>query len=569
MNNNLRQISLAALMLLTLLLPRQMYAQESSDRHNYEMAKQMDIFNAIYTNLDLIYCDTLNPAETIKTGIDAMLHSLDPYTVYYPEEKEEDLKRMLQGQYGGIGALIKYDLTQSTTVIDQPYQDTPSAEAGLRKGDVILSIDGESMVGKDTKYVSEHLRGDAGTTFLLKVRRPTTFFGASKGTAKELEMKITRRQIQMPTLPYYGMWEQGVGYINLDSYTEGCSKEFRRAYVSLCEQGMKALVIDLRGNGGGSMQEAISLLSMFLPKGQLIVSTKGKQERANREYRTETEPIDTKMPICVLVDGSTASSSEITAGSLQDLDRAVVLGTRTYGKGLVQIVQDMPYNGNLKLTSAHYYIPSGRCIQAINYKHSAGGYKEHVADSLRREFKTVGGRTVLDGGGISPDVELKQDSIANIVYYLSNSGLDSTEVMHHWVIDYIIRHDKIAGPREFRVTDDELNDFFQRVEESGFKYDRISLKYLDDLERTAKFEGYYEASKEHFDALRQSLTHSNLRADLERNREHIRQVLQSDIVAAYYFEAGVLENSLTFDKQMSEAVRLLTTPEEYNKILGR
>lgn len=522
---------------------------QNSDRHDFEVAKQLDIFNAIYKNLEFLYVDTLKPKETIETGIRAMLRSLDPYTVYYPEDDSQNLRHMLQGQYAGIGSIIRYNLKEGCCAVEEPFADTPAAKAGLRKGDLILSIDDSTMIGKMTAYVSQRLKGEPGTSFMLKIRRPST--------GKEMVMKIVRQQIQTPTIPYYGVREGGIGYINFSSFTENSAKEFRRAYVDLRERGINSLVIDLRNNGGGSLAEAVEIVNMFVPKGKLVVSQKGKNERANAEYITKSEPIDTLMPVVVLVNEETASASEITAGALQDMDRATILGTRTYGKGLVQSVRDLPYNGNLKVTTSHYYLPSGRCVQAINYKHERGGSREYVPDSLRREFRTEKGRIVLDGGGISPDVELKPDSISNIVYYLTNSGLDSTEVTLDWVVEYIAKHPTIAPAGEFELTDADMDDYFAKVMASGFKYDQITLKQLDELEKVARFEGYYDGAKEHFDALRKSLSH-NLEHDLQHNRAVLKQVLEADIVAAYYFQKGAVENSLKYDKQMIEAEKILS-----------
>lgn len=526
---------------------------QNDDRHNFEVAKQLDIFNSIYKSLDYMYVDTLKPKETIETGIKAMLHSLDPYTVYYPENEAKDLRQMLQGQYAGIGSIIRYNLKEGCCAIEEPFADTPAAKAGLRKGDLILSIDDSTMVGKMTQYVSQHLKGEPGTSFMLKIKRPTT--------GKEMVMKIVRQQIQTATIPYYGVREGGVGYLNLTAFPENCAKEFRRAYVDMRERGIKSLVIDLRNNGGGSLSEAVDIVNMFVPKGKLVVSQKGKNERSNVEYTTKSEPIDTIMPLVILVNEETASASEITAGSLQDMDRATILGTRTYGKGLVQSVRDLPYNGNLKVTTSHYYLPSGRCIQAINYKHERGGSREYVPDSLRREFHTAKGRIVLDGGGISPDIELKPDSVSNIVYYLTTNGLDSTEVTLDWIVEYIAKHPTIAPAGEFELTDADMDDYFEKVKASGFKYDQITLKQLDELEKVARFEGYYDGAKEHFDALRKSLSH-NLEHDLQHNRKLLKQLLEADIVAAYYFQAGAIENSLKYDKQMIEAEKILRGERE-------
>ena len=481
-----------------------------------------------------------------------------PYTVYYPAEKVSELKSTLTGKYAGIGALIRYNAKLKRVVIDEPYQDTPAAEAGLKKGDIILSIDDTTMTDKDVSYVSSHLRGDAGTTFLLKIQRPST--------GKTLQKRITRRAIQLPSLPYYGLRKNGIGYINLNSFTEDCSRDFRRAFIDLKQQGMKGLVIDLRGNGGGLLSEAVNIVNMFVPNGKTIVKTIGKVKRGNHEYRTTVEPIDTVMPVVVMVNGETASASEITSGSLQDLDRAVVLGTRTYGKGLVQTPLDLPYNAQMKLTTSKYYIPSGRCIQAINYKHANGGYLEHIPDSLTKVFYTANGREVRDGGGIKPDIEVKPDSLPNIAFYLSASGRDSTEVMQEYVIDYISRHPTIAPAAEFCLTDADFAEFKQRVIASGFTYDPESEKVMAQLKKMMEFEGYMEDAKPEFEALEKKLGH-NLDKDLDRHKALIMQLLQNEIVAAYYYQGGSIANTLQYDKQMKAAEEILLDTERYNKIL--
>lgn len=534
------------------MLPLTVSAQTN---HQLEVGKNLDIFNALYSNLDLFYVDTLNPKQTMTAAIDGMLRSLDPYTEYYPEEETKNLKMMLTGKYAGIGALVKYHTRLKRVVIDEPYEGMPAAEVGLKKGDIILSIDDSVMTDKQVSYVSSHLRGDAGTTFVLKVRRPST--------GKEMTFKITRRNIKLPELPYWGMRPDSIGYINLNQFTEGCAKSVRRAFVELKQQGAKGLVFDLRGNGGGSEMEAVDIVNIWVPQEQTVVENRGKVRQANRVYKTRLEPVDTVMPIVVLVNGETASASEITSGALQDLDRAVVLGTRTYGKGLVQVPLDLPYNANVKITTSHYYIPSGRCIQAVNYKRNG---KERIADSLTNVFYTRGRREVRDGGGIKPDVELKNDTMPNIAYYLSAGGLDSTEVLFDYVVDYIDHHPTIAPAKDFHLTDADWQAFRQRVIESGFSYDPVSQKQFDELVKTAKFEGYYDDAKEAFEALEKKLKH-DVASDLDKHRETIQQILELDIIGAYYFQAGSIEAGLYGDKQLKEAERLLKTPAEYRKIL--
>ena len=542
--------------LLMVLLAAPAFAQIDRD-HDFKTAKNMDIFNSIYKNLDLMYVDTLDAEEVVGNGIKAMLGSLDPYTTYYPEEKVNELKNMLTGKYAGVGAVVRYNFQVQRVCISEPYENMPAAEVGLKKGDIILSIDNEDMTNKDVAYVSDHLRGDPGTSFILKVKRPST--------GKTLKVKVTRRTIQMPFLPYYGILEGGFGYINFNSFTDNCAKDVRRAFIDLKKQGAKGLVFDLRNNGGGSVSEAVSIINMFLPKGKTVLKMQGKLQRSNKEYKTSVEPVDSVMPMVVLVNGNSASASEIMSGSLQDYDRAIILGTRTYGKGLVQTTMDLPYNGQMKLTTAKYYIPSGRCVQALNYKHSKGGYVEHVPDSLTKVFYTANGREVRDGGGVKPDVEVKPDSLPNIAFYLAGAR-DSNEVMLNYEVDYIAKHPTIAPAKDFALTDADYDEFKARVLKADFKYDRETEKYLKDLEKLAKFEGYYDDAKPEFEALKKKLSH-NVAKDLDYNKEYIKQLLENEIVAAYYFQAGAIQNSLRYDKQIKEAVKLLNSPEEYSKIL--
>ncbi len=527
--------------------------------HNLEVGKQLDIFNALYSQLDMFYVDTLNPVQTMTAGIRGMLRSLDPYTEYYPEEETKNLEMMLTGKYAGIGALVKYHLGLKRVVIDEPYEGMPAQEVGVRKGDIILSIDDSVMTDKTVSYVSSHLRGDPGTTFVLKVKRPST--------GKEMKFRITRRNIQLPVLPYYGMLGDSVGYINLNQFTEGCAREVRRAFVDLKKRGARSLVFDLRSNGGGSEMEAVDIVNLWVPQGQTVVENRGKVKQACRTYRTRLEPVDTVMPLAVLVNEETASASEITAGALQDLDRAVIIGTRTYGKGLVQVPLDLPYNTNVKITTSKYYIPSGRCIQAIDYNRKDGAaYRERTPDSLTHVFRTRGGREVRDGGGITPDVEAKNDTMANIVYYLSGTGLDSTEVMFDWVVDYIARHEQVDEPSRFHLTEQDWQSFRQRVIDSGFTYDAMSRKQFDELVKTAKFEGYYDDAREQFDALSERLRH-DVAEELDKHRETIQQILELDILSAYYYQRGTIEAGLGYDKQVGEALRLMGRPDEYRRML--
>ena len=533
-------------------------AAQSDKDHNFTVAKNLEVFNAIYKNLDLLYVDKL-PADTvIGNAVDAMLESLDPYTEYYPQAKGKDLKMLMTGKYAGVGALIRYSPKYKNVFIDEPYENMPAANAGLRKGDLILSIDDLSMEGKTTQFVSDHLRGDAGTTFMIKIRRPST--------GKIMKLKITRGAIKMPAVPYYGLLDNGIGYINLNQFTEDCSKDFRRAFVEMKKNGMKKLIVDLRNNGGGLESEAVNIVNLFVPKDVTIVSNHGKVKRLDRDYKTTAEPIDTVIPIVVLVNNNTASSSEITAGALQDLDRAVIMGTRTYGKGLVQTTVDLPYNGKMKLTTHKYYIPSGRCIQAVNYRHDRGGSTEHVPDSLSKVFHTLHGREVRDGGGIKPDLEVAPDTASNIQTYLM-SVIDSTETVLDYIVSYVAKHPTIANPSAFELTDDDYEAFKQHVLKSGFKYDGVSEKILKELVKTAKFEGYYNDAKPEFDAIENKLKH-NVAKDLDYNRDRIMQALASTIVSIYYYQRGTIEYTLKHDKQIKAAQKLLDNPAKYKEILA-
>lgn len=551
------RIRILQLIMLLALPFTQITAQEDKD-HNFNVGKNMQVFNEIYNYLDLMYVDTLNADEVVGTAINSMLRSLDPYTVYYPEDQVKNLRTMITGRYVGIGAVIRYNQKLKRVVIDEPYAGNPAAEVGLKKGDIILSIDDSTMVGKDDIYVSSHLRGDPGTTFVLKIKRPST--------GKVMNFTIKRRSVELPSIPFYGLNGDGIGYLNLSSFTEGCAKDVRRALVEMKQKGMKGFVLDLRGNGGGSLSEAVDIVNMLVPKGITLVKTRGKLKRANRDYTTTVEPIDSVMPVVVLVNGESASASEITSGSLQDLDRAVILGTRTYGKGLVQLSVDLSYNGQLKLTTGKYYIPSGRCIQAINYKHARGGYTEHIPDSLTKVFHTVGGREVRDGGGIKPDIVVRPDSLPNIAYYLTVNGLDSTEVLLDYEIDYIASHPTIAPAADFEISDADYEDFKRRVIESGFTYDPESERALKSLKKIVQFEGYYDDAKTEFENLEKKLKHDIAR-DLDMHRDVLKQIISSDIVAAYYFQSGAIENSLKHDKQVKEAFNLIKDTDKYKSVL--
>lgn len=528
----------------------------SQDNHASDVIKQLDIFHQIYQTLDAYYVDTLDASKLVTTGIDAMLEALDPYTEYYTEDDQTDLKMLTQAKYGGIGSMIRM-MKDSTVIIAEPYEGMPAAEAGLQAGDVLLKIDKTDLKGKTTSQVSDMLRGEPGTTFLLQYKRP--------GEAKPREIKITRQNIKLPAVPYYGMIGQS-GYIHLNQFTNDCYPDVRRAIIALKEQGATSIVFDLRGNGGGALDQAVKIVNLFVPKGITIVETRGKVKLAHSEYATTENPLDTITPLVVLVNGSSASASEIVAGSLQDLDRAVVIGSRTYGKGLVQSIRDLAYNTSLKLTTAKYYIPSGRCIQEVDYKQkrnaatNATKTNETAADSI---FHTRNGRTVMSGRGIRPDVEVHHDTLQNIVYYLSND-----DVLINYGTHYCQTHSRPASVADFKITDADFQEFRQMIIDAKFTYDRISDRRLQDLKKTAQFEGYYDDAKAEFEALEAKLTH-NLAAEIDRHENDIRQLMAVEIVKRYFYEAGTIQESLKQDVDLKKAQEILADMEQYNKILGK
>ena len=530
-------------------------AQKDSN-HNFEISKNLEIFNDIYKQLDMFYVDSLSADTVIEWGIDAMLRQVDPFTMYYPEEGMDELKEMTTGKYAGIGAVIRFYKKEDRVMVIEPQEDSPAIEAGVKGGDLILSIDGKDMKGKSTQEVSENLRGDAGTTFELTVKRA--------GVEHPLSFKITRRNIAMPPVPYYGMVADGIGYIYFERFVDGCSRDVRRAVVDLKEQGAKALVIDMRGNPGGPLSEAVEVTNLFVPRGQKVVYTKGKLASVNSEHYTKKEPLDVDIPVAVLVDGSTASSAEIVSGAWQDWDRAVIVGERTYGKGLVQMIREVPYHGSLKVTTSRYYIPSGRCIQAYDYRHlNPDGSAKTLQDSLTKAFKTAGGREVRDGGGIKPDVVITPDSLPSIVYDIATS-----DVLLDYVNRYVQTHATIAPAGDFSLTDADYADFVKMVEESDFTYKRRTEEMMKLLERTARFEGCYEGAKPEFEALAAKMK-GGVAADLElpKNKEEIKSVLESDIVARYYFRRGVVQQQLKADKDLKTALEILTDTERYESLL--
>ncbi len=533
------------------------------DDRNFQISKNLDIFNSIFKELDLFYVDTVNAEKMIQTGVEGMLSLTDPYTEYYPEEEVSSLKEMTTGKYGGIGAAIRYYEAKDRIAVVEPTEGMPAAEAGVKAGDIILSVGGKEMVRGDMKpqefssKVSEALRGEPGTSFVLKVLRPL------KNDSTVMEFKITRKNIRTNPVPYYGMVKDSIGYLALSSFTENSAKDFKKAFIELKQKGAKSLIIDLRDNGGGSLSEAVDIVNLYVPKGQEIVVTKGKVRQAQGSYKTQNEPVDTQIPLAVLVNGATASASEIVSGSLQDLDRAVVIGSRTFGKGLVQTIRPLPYNGTLKVTTSKYYIPSGRCIQAIDYaKKNADGSVARTPDSLTTVFHTAAGREVRDGGGIRPDIEVKGDKIPNIVFYLMNDDL-----IFDYATQYCWDHPTLASVDDFKLTDADYEAFKKLVKSRNFTYDRQSEKMLKSLKEIAEFEGYMTEAAEEFKALEKKLNH-NLDRDLDYFAKPIKEYISQEIVTRYFYQRGAVMERLKDDTDLEEAIKVLQNPVRYREILS-
>ena len=533
------------------------------DDRNFQISKNLDLFNSIFKELDMFYVDTIDAEKIIQNGVNGMLALTDPYTEYYPEEEVSSLKEMTTGKYGGIGAAIRYYEAKDRIAVVEPTEGMPAAEVGVKAGDIILSVGGKEMVRDDMKpqdfleKVSQALRGEPGTSFILKVMRPL------KNDSTILEFKITRKNIRTNPVPYYGMVRDSVGYLALSSFTENCAKDVKKAFVELKQRGAKSLIIDLRGNGGGSLAEAIDIVNFFVPKGQEIVVTKGKLRQAQGSYKTQNEPVDTQIPLAVLVDGGSASASEIVSGSLQDLDRAVIVGTRTYGKGLVQTIRPLPYNGTLKVTTSKYYIPSGRCIQAIDYaKKNADGSVARIPDSLTHVFYTAAGREVRDGGGIRPDIEVKSDRIPNIVFYLVNE-----DIIFDYATQYCWDHPAPASVDAFVLTDEDYDMFKELVKSRNFTYDRQSEKMLKSLKEIAEFEGYMEGASEEFKALEKKLNH-NLDRDLDYFSRQIKTYIAQEIVTRYFYQRGAVMERLKDDEDLEKAVEVLNDRPRYSGILS-
>lgn len=526
-----------------------------------DVSRQLRIFNQLYKTLDEYYVDTLNPEKNITTAVNAMLGELDPYTEYYTASSAKDFNTMITGKYAGVGAIIHYYKAADRCVIYQLYEGNPAQKAGLKVGDILISIDGKDLgvkgsqdVNTYTSSVSSKLRGDPNTTITVRVRRP--------GVDSLLAFDVHRAAVQMPCVPYYGMLDNEVGYIYLSSFTADCSQDVLAAFQSLKKQGMKKLVFDLRTNGGGSANEAVKIVNMFVPRGKLILTMKGKNPASNTSYATQSEPQDLTMPLVVLVNGSSASASEITCGSLQDLDRAVIMGERTYGKGLVQQTRELPGNTMLKLTTSHYYIPSGRCIQALDYSHrTSSGEAYRTPDSLTSLFHTEAGRPVRDGGGIVPDVIVPPDTIPATMAYFINS-----DEYFDWLNSYCLRHPSIAKPEDFQLSDADYEDLVDSMAHSSFAPEYRSLTIVKQLRSELEVEEAGSLSVALLDSLEQSLK-PNIARSLHKYKTQMMDKVATDICERYYYNNGAIRNMLTRDSQLKAALSLLATPKRYAEIL--
>lgn len=525
---------------------------DNRNQRYFDINKNIDIFNSVLRELDMFYVDSVEVNNLVQNSIRNMLTRLDPYTEYYAEENMEDLQFMTTGEYAGIGAIISYNNGQ--VVINEPYEGLPADKAGLKAGDAILEIDGKDMRKSTVKEVSDKLKGTPGTSLELTIRRP--------GEKKDRKLKIVREKIEVDPITYSGVTDDKIGYLHFGSFTTRSADRVKKTVQDLKVKGATSLIMDLRGNGGGILDEAVDVVNLFVPKGEEIVSTKGKVKQWDRTYLTRNQPLDEIIPIVVLIDTGSASASEIVAGGLQDLDRAVIVGNRSFGKGLVQTPRDLPYGGNIKITTSKYYIPSGRCIQALDYSHrNPDGSVARVPDSLTNVFKTRNGREVRDGGGITPDIIIPQPTGGTIAYYLM-----ADNVIFDYVTEWAQQHKEIAPPHRFRLPESDYEAFKEFVKKRDFEYDQLSERSLQQLKAMMEFEGYMDVAKEEFAALEAKL-HANLDRDLELFKEDITSMIESEIVQRFYYKKGVLLHQLSDDKVYDKAVEILRNPEMYRSVL--
>lgn len=513
---------------------------------NFTLGQWVELHNAILKELNRSYVDSLEVGRIEREGVDAMLGALDPYTVYVPEEEQEDFQMMLSSAYGGIGALIYKPDTEGNVIINEPYANSPAAKAGLHCGDEIMEIDGVTVHGLTASESSDKMRGKPGTKVVFKVKKVYT------GNIEDV--KVTRERIVLPSVEYTGMLNAEDGYIMLSKFTDGVWRDVRNSFFKLKMQGMKRLVLDLRGNGGGLMTEAVNIVSLFVPKGSVVVSSKGRTNGSNSTYRTSTDPVDTNIPIVVLVDSGSASASEIVSGALQDYDRATIIGTRTYGKGLVQSIRPLPYDGQIKVTTAKYYTPSGRCVQAIDYSHrNEDGSVGHIPDSLTHEFKTTHGRTVRDGGGITPDFEVQPHKYSRLTYSLVLGG-----IVEQYALNYVVRHQSV--PEDFHYT--EFEDFVAFAQDKEFDYRSTARAMFDQMRNTLKEDGLENAMSGELDALQKALEMDKA-TFLRLKKDEIIPFIEEEIVARYYFQEAAIKIRLRYDEQLHQALKqpAITIPD--------
>lgn len=527
-------------------------AQNFPQEDYFEMNKAIEIFGSVFKNLHSNYVDEINSGDLVKTAIDAMLSKLDPYTNFYPESDIENVKLQLLGQYGGIGALIHAQ--GNKILISEPYENLPAQKAGLKAADVILKIDGESCEGKTVSQVSEKLRGQAGTDVRLTMERD----------GKQFEKTIKRQEIQLPNVSYYSMLGNQTGYIKLDEFTKDAGKNVLEAYKKLKAQGANKLVLDLRGNGGGLLNEAVNIVNIFVDKGQTVVSKKAKNTEKNVTFKTTQKAFDADVPLVVLIDAYSASASEIVAGSLQDLDRAVIVGQRSFGKGLVQTVIPLIYNTQMKVTESKYYIPSGRCIQAIDYANrDENGRATKIPDSLKTAFKTKNGRTVYAGSGIEPDVYIEPVYASNIAI-----SLISKSICFNYATEFVKKHPTIAPAKDFELTDEIYEDFVNFIKDKDYSYTTASEKAVEELLSTAEKD---KVSSQTIDEIKRAkdLLMADKQNDIYKFKDEIKELLKSEIVSRYYYQKGRTEVALENDTELDRAVEILNNTKEYKKILSK
>ncbi len=510
----------------------------SAQTKNFKLGQWAEIHNSIIMELNRSYVDSLPLDRIMRAGIDAMLEELDPYTIYIPEEENEDLQWMLNNTYGGIGAII-HKKKEENVIINEPYAGSPAQKYGLVCGDEILEIDGLSVKGLESKECSDRMKGKPGTTVVFKVRKVRT--------GDTLDVPVVRERIHLPDVEYAGMLDDTTGYILQTGFTEGVAADVRRNFLSLKERGMKRFVLDLRGNGGGLMNEAVEIVSLFVPKGSLVVTSKGPG--AVREYKTSSEPVDTEMPIIVLIDSGSASSSEIVSGALQDMDRATIMGKRSYGKGLVQSIIPLAYDGQMKITTAKYYTPSGRCVQAIDYSNrNEDGSVGHIPDSLTREFKTASGRIVRDGGGITPDVDVDVPQYSRLVYSLVLGG-----VIDQYALDYVRRHDSIPAVDDFHFSDEDFEDFIRFAKTQEFDYRSSARTLYDQMKKELERDGLAEAMSEELTALENALEMDKERF-IRLKKDEIIPFIEEELAVRYWFQEAGIKVRLRYDDQLKEAL---------------